>query len=705
MKVIDRRQKILREPKPITTSQEWAKVVHELFVEYQKMMRKHQEKGDGIQTFDLTDSMTKRREKAILNTIPEIYRRYELIEGSQPSLGEVWRNMNLPFTSYSNLDQECHILFAASVWILDQLRKKEDRMQVYRYLPKDESLLDDLVLHDAWLADYDVDLVYSIEYVLHNRNLIEIDGAGYPRTLTCDALAKQKVVQDENRENYEKLIAMIPQEAIDKATEKYKKCFWEWVDIFYSGVRPFLQKDVELFKQIRESQIKFNGMNDELDALMKRIETLKKQKPNALVKKPPLVPASLPEIASIPVFKINGSDYDKAMLKGSELCARMDRLSEKIDDTKDMGAKLHQELRKYQARMTRVGYISADDVEDFETVDVPAMQPMKIENPYELCFALVYLIETDDDLPWLYGAGCGFMAEVAETLPWGLYDFDEITDETWMGSTPIALKPQLPKSVVIPDLYERKYGEELPRSLAHIIYEETGCILPSDLHIYDDKVKKLSRYGIRGKDEALTLMLMSTLASTRHSLNAINLDSDIDLLLSEDNAPKKENLDAGALMEENKRLKEALHSSEKESRETKKALENIKAMAAREHRELSDLRSLLFNKENEVREKPVKGYSFPYETQNRTVIFGGHDSFLRVIKPMLPNVKFVDPSNMAFNPEIIRNADVVWIQNNCISHPQYWSVVKNCKISGVQMRYFAYASAEKCAEQVVEGDR
>ena len=37
--------------------------------------------------------------------------------------------------------------------------------------------------------------------------------------------------------------------------------------------------------------------------------------------------------------------------------------------------------------------------------------------------------------------------------------------------------------------------------------------------------------------------------------------------------------------------------------------------------------------------------------------------------------------------------------------PQYWSVVKNCKLAGVQMRYFSYASAEKCAEQLVEWDR
>ena len=72
---------------------------------------------------------------------------------------------------------------------------------------------------------------------------------------------------------------------------------------------------------------------------------------------------------------------------------------------------------------------------------------------------------------------------------------------------------------------------------------------------------------------------------------------------------------------------------------------------------------------------------------------------------MLPTVRFVDAENAAFNQQIIRQADVVWIQNNCISHPQYWSVVNRCKLAGIQLRYFAFASAEKCAEQLALEDQ
>lgn len=127
-----------------------------------------------------------------------------------------------------------------------------------------------------------------------------------------------------------------------------------------------------------------------------------------------------------------------------------------------------------------------------------------------------------------------------------------------------------------------------------------------------------------------------------------------------------------------------------------------------EHMELTDFRELAFNRESDdpVRlEKAKKQIEYPYETKKRTVIFGGRETFLKAIKPMLPTAKFVDVSNYAFNPEIIRNADVVWIQNNCISHSQFWNIVKICKIAGVQMRYFAYASAAKCAEQLVTEDQ
>ena len=54
------------------------------------------------------------------------------------------------------------------------------------------------------------------------------------------------------------------------------------------------------------------------------------------------------------------------------------------------------------------------------------------------------------------------------------------------------------------------------------------------------------------------------------------------------------------------------------------------------------------------------------------------------------------------SPEIIRRADVVWIQTNCIGHKSYYNIIDLARKYDRKVRYFKYASASKCAEQIVE---
>ena len=104
-------------------------------------------------------------------------------------------------------------------------------------------------------------------------------------------------------------------------------------------------------------------------------------------------------------------------------------------------------------------------------------------------------------------------------------------------------------------------------------------------------------------------------------------------------------------------------------------------------------------------EKKAKDKAYPYHTKKRTVVFGGHRTFLRELRKMLPGLKYVNISNYGFNVDIIRNADVVWVQTNCISHTQYARILKAVRTYNIQLRYFSYASARKCADQIVEEDR
>ena len=189
-----------------------------------------------------------------------------------------------------------------------------------------------------------------------------------------------------------------------------------------------------------------------------------------------------------------------------------------------------------------------------------------------------------------------------------------------------------------------------------------------------------------------------------YEANTDKPDEEIDLIAELQKA--RNNLSAAH--KQIKSLREALAENRQEAaREQAEAERELKKLR-REHRELADLRQLVFNLQNSVDDETKDEdtiIAYPYETRRRTVVFGGHDSFLKVIKPLLPTVRFMDTENVSFSPEIIRHADVVWIQNNCISHSQYWNIVKYCKLTGVQIRYFAFASAEKCAEQLVLADQ
>ena len=84
-------------PPSITTQKEWEKKIQSSFSYHKKILRKSdaQHKGAGPNTYDLTDNMVKRRQKALLNSMPEIYKRYNAPESDQPSLGNAWIDLNL----------------------------------------------------------------------------------------------------------------------------------------------------------------------------------------------------------------------------------------------------------------------------------------------------------------------------------------------------------------------------------------------------------------------------------------------------------------------------------------------------------------------------------------------------------------------------------------------------------------------------------
>ena len=161
-------------------------------------------------------------------------------------------------------------------------------------------------------------------------------------------------------------------------------------------------------------------------------------------------------------------------------------------------------------------------------------------------------------------------------------------------------------------------------------------------------------------------------------------------------------------MKEIRQLRTALHRAEKDAEDTKKKLVSQKVAAEAEHRELADLREIVFKADDDeqIENEQVKDNSlFPYEVQKDTVVFGGHETWVKAIKPLLKgNIRFV-AREMVFDVSIIRHAAILWVQTNSMPHRTYYRIVDTARKYNKPIRYFTYASAVKCAEQVVDNDR
>ena len=129
----------------------------------------------------------------------------------------------------------------------------------------------------------------------------------------------------------------------------------------------------------------------------------------------------------------------------------------------------------------------------------------------------------------------------------------------------------------------------------------------------------------------------------------------------------------------------------------------MEAEALRDRAELSQLRETLFQlrmREGQPEDSRETEIEFPYQTDRRIVAFGGHETWQKAIRPMLPGVRFFDREML---PDInaIKSADVVWIQSNALAHPFYYRIIDMARKENISVRYFGFASARKCAEQLV----
>ena len=681
-----------------------------------KALKIQREKGNS-ECLDYSPMIIKRRAKAAETLLPDFVKRYEDEFADPFYISQLFTQLNsLPIGSLNQLEDSQHLLLAAAIWILDQVTETGKwQSRLAPLLPQNEDLLDEIDIPDVWHPRYEFDLILSVVYILWQRyGEPEPDGkdSDLQRLIINSELAKGKI---QASENFTALISMIPEEKIKNAVDHYTDVAIAWFDHLVSALKPTIE---ELQRITIEDSIVVDKYNEVREQLIKVEQTV--------IKQPKKKPVINPLLAAPPIMS---QPFSRSDIKLSSLALRSELDSYGFSDEsidKMMDDPMAHAIFDIVGKMDSLRNRSIELAEEYNDVDskilynlfragrngtIEGMEQLEGDiDPYEMCFALLMLIEGESDFPWLCGLNVGMLSEVTSRFPWAYREYSEFEDDIWFPD-----EEQM--SLLAPEIkdaglwYVQKYhvkDDTTMLSMAQILYEETGCLLPRDLGKYEPIKKRLRKYGLSAKDTNTMLLMMATLGQARRQMITPIIDVWGEPSLPEDEEPAETPVEPEKTdPEEIKRLRAALHEAERSTRDAKKDLATIKETSAREHRELADLRSLIFSLQQD---HPADGNDevdesrFPYEVQRETLVFGGHETWLKAIKPMLTgNVRFID-KDLIFDTGIIRHADMIWIQTNALSHSQYGRITDTARIFKKPIRYFSNASAAKCAEQLMDAD-
>ena len=629
-----------------------------------KVQRTH--KSDFVERYDLTDIYCKRRIKAVVNLLPKFKERYGRQYPELEMEEDLANIASLPVMTYDSIERSASLCLGAALWMLDRAWESETIQEVSELLPESYSDVDCVDVYDT-----------RFHHSVFKKMLLVIQ-TRYGRDKSKYVVPECIFDKRDPEDAFHKIMALLPQERIELAVENLKQKFWEWADLYFAVLSPMVK---------------------ELNRLDEAMDRLEDQMCEYLDRKP-----KKPDFAAL---------KDLALMDDRPLIGRLseeEQMIRQMDGLEEKRKKVEHRIYNLNFVILSAGVYGKKQIAECVGDDfAEAFCNFRIDDPYEICFAILYLLNQDDDYAWVYSFMTAVVCRAAAMLPWGLELYSEMDDGIWFQDNEwIESKP------FDPEWYETKYAGELHEddddphdvSLAQLVYQYTGAVLPRDMNRFDGLKKELRAKGLKPSQVSTLCAVMNVIGEVSRqrfdfSKYADQDDWDVEEDAVEDDlASENEKLKA-ELAKLRKQAKEANYNLSRENRELKDHLDKMEVETGEMRQELADLREVVFHQQSGAEEEKAEEskISFPYYTSRRLVAFGGHDSWLREIKFKLSDVRFM--SDDISSPEIIKRADVVWIQTNCIGHKSYNIIIDLARKYSRKVRYFAYASATKCAEQVV----
>ena len=651
-----------------------------------------------------------------------------------------------------------HITIAMAIFILDAVAEASNIEEASFFIPYEKDIISEVSLPENFSDSmYDDDLIRGMAYLIIHRNDENSEDCfinnftarissenGYihnyrPSKLFFDdkPYSGDELYDEAQKmsypERYKRVLSYIRPEIIERAVARYKNRINEIVDIFLSGIEPVV-------KQKQEQINRALGICNEIERYENMLFDARKRADECKGRK------QKPSIMCMGNFNIDeDSEYDKVMEEADAIIEKLKKKAEAIDDVTDELESLDQcifehqfDIRNYLCSRDEIG----TEIRDKEFVS--ALDSLRALNPFEVFFAYLYLLDTGDSSAWIMYITEIILGSACSDLPWAkefndsLIDFIEERDQKEIDEN----DNNCEKFVPVPERYvedrseywERLFTQEYTDyhvwsyegakrikksdlfhlNLSQVVYNASGMCIPRkkffEVDCYDDNGLKKAGFSAKEIPLLRDYLSLGAYASIRYGFDSV-YKVKLKRTLTGTDKPKDdtENLKAKitSINEENASLKNQLYKAEKALKDYKEKVSAELSEQEADRQELIELRELVYKLQNSSGAEPeienADKIQLPYTTKQRVVIFGGHATWLKAIKPMLPNVKFIDPYTKP-DANLIRHADVVWMQTNAMPHSFYGKIMEIVRQRKIPVKYFAYASADKCAKQLAEDD-
>ena len=592
-----------------------------------------------------------------------------------------------------------HIQLAAAIWMLDALKDSGHLQEALALVDNGAQVCDDPILLNLYDPAYSNEVICSMVSVIRNRN------------------SNDEGTELTGRQKFDGILSLIEESARSFAVSRFEQKQWEHFENVLYGIN-----------RLRELEL------EHLDEAFQAVETSERIHAQFLILEKELDKKAVSPLEQFPIPGYTDSRQG-GLLEIGRLNSIEQRGKELIEENQAHTSYLQglfTELDEIDRRRliirTMAGYLvgAPEGVTGGRTYDEyeERICSLSVDDPFEMCFAYIYMRHMDLDSAWLYTQAMAIINLSVSMLPWYVpsevkRDWGNPCEELSSYTTAdedaecedLIDAPNENLSCAIKGLYQKVYSdaalwadpEEVPKrdllkvNLSQLVYGLTETLMPRREPIFENIEENLKLSRIK-KDQRMPYMVYLLLA--RSLKNRLARDSHIPLEVEPEDDSVERIQD---LRDENEKLNSALKELHRDRNSERKRAEKAEQMLEQQRCELAELRSMIYDRKKLEKENKDTSVQFPYTVSCRIVIFGGHDTWISCIKPLLSGVRFVSPTAKP-NVSMILNTDVIWLQTNVMGHSYYNKIVDTARAHDIPVKYFSFSGAEKCAEQLALDD-